>query len=100
MLSADTSLAPHAVGAWSAAAHCEPAGQSVQDAALPSEYEPTSNLSAAYIATHGATLEEWSTYLQCFAPVQVETTYAGEATAAAFRIAVNAYSALLRVCCL
>ena len=68
--------------------------------ALPSEYEPTSNLSAAYIATHGATLEEWSTYLQCFAPVQVETTYAGEATAAAFRIAVNAYSALLRVCCL
>ena len=58
--------------------------------ALPSEYEPTSNLSAAYIATHGATLEEWSTYLQCFAPVQVETTYAGEATAAAFRMAVNA----------
>ena len=57
--------------------------------ALPSENEPNFTLSAAYIATHGATLEEWSSYLRCFAPVEVKTTYAGESTPDAFRMAVS-----------
>lgn len=55
--------------------------------ALPS-HVPGVNLSAGFIATHGATLDEWRSYLACWA--NVTRFYASSSTPAMFRTQARA----------
>ena len=55
--------------------------------ATPTHVSDDVSMSAKFLATHGATLHEWATYLACF--VDVSHTHASTTDAAAFRDALK-----------
>ena len=55
--------------------------------ATPTHVSDDTTMSAKFLATHGATLHEWATYLACF--VDVSHTHASTTDAAAFRTALK-----------